>query len=174
MTKQEAWLSGSVEGIAPILMPVAHALIQAASDIEQAGKDLTSEEIWTKPHGAPSFAFHLRHIAGSIDRLLTYAKGGKLNSEQFAELDAEAKFDETIDARSLVQTTSECIEEAVEFLRFVDLESLFEKRVVGRKELPTNVFGLLFHIAEHTQRHTGQAITTAKIVHQQKSYGISD
>ena len=172
--EEEAWLSGSLEGIAPILMPVAHALIQAASDIEQAGKDLTSEEIWTKPHGAPSFAFHLRHIAGSIDRLLTYAKGGKLNSEQFAELDAEAKFDETIDARSLVQTTSECIEEAVEFLRFVDLESLFEKRVVGRKELPTNVFGLLFHIAEHTQRHIGQAITTAKIVHQQKSYGISD
>jgi uncharacterized damage-inducible protein DinB len=167
LTKQEAWLSGSVEGIAPILMPAAHALIQAASDIEQWGKDLTSEEIWTKPHGAPSFAFHLRHIAGSIDRLLTYARGGKLNSEQFAELAVESKFDETIDAQSLVQTASERIEEAVEFLRSVDLESLFEKRVVGRKELPTNVFGLLFHIAEHTQRHAGQAITTAKVVHSQ-------
>lgn len=172
--KQEAWLSGSLEGIAPILMPAAHALVQAAADIERAGKDLTSEEIWTKPHGAPSFAFHLRHIAGSIDRLLTYAQGGKLNSEQFAELAAEAEFDENINALSLVWTASERIEEAVSFLRFVDLDSLFEKRVVGRKELPTNVFGLLFHIAEHTQRHAGQAITTAKVVRNQLLVGVSD
>jgi uncharacterized damage-inducible protein DinB len=37
-------------------------------------------------------------------------------------------------------------------------------RTVGRHALPTNVIGLLFHLAEHTQRHTGQVITTAKIV----------
>ncbi len=171
--KQEAWLSGSLKGIAPILMPAAHALVQAAADIEQAGKDLTSEEIWMQPHDAPSIAFHLRHIAGSIDRLLTYAQGGKLNSEQFAELAAEAKFDENLDAQSLVRKASERIKEAVNFLRSVDLESLFEKRVVGRKELPTNVFGLLFHIAEHTQRHAGQAITTTKVVHNQLSVGFS-
>jgi uncharacterized damage-inducible protein DinB len=172
--EQEAWLSGNLEGIAPILMPAAHALVQAASDIEQAGKDLTVEEIWTKPHGAPSFAFHLRHIAGSIDRLLTYAKGEKLNAEQFAELAVEAKFDEAIDAQSLVKTASKRIEEAINFIRFTDSESLFEKRVVGRRELPTNVFGLLFHIAEHTQRHTGQVITTAKIVRGYLSTALSD
>ncbi|MCR8526301.1 DinB family protein, partial [Escherichia coli] len=148
--------------------------VQAASDIEQACKDLTVEEVWMKPHGVPSFAFHLRHIAGSVDRLLTYAKGEKLSSEQFAELAAETEFDEAIDAPSLVQTTLERIEQAVEFLRLVDLESLFEKRFVGRMELPTNVFGLLFHIAEHTQRHVGQAITTAKIVRNQLSAGLSD
>jgi uncharacterized damage-inducible protein DinB len=163
--KQEAWLSGNLEGVAPILMPAAHALVQAAFDIERAGKDLTLKEIWTKPHGAPSFAFHLRHIGGSIDRLLTYAKGEKLNSEQFAELAAEAEFEEGLDAQSLVQTASKRIEEVINFIRLADLESLFEKRVVGRKQLPTNIFGLLFHIAEHTQRHTGQAITTAKVVH---------
>lgn len=162
--KQEAWLGGHLEGVAPILMPAAHALVQAAADIERAAKDLTSEEIWMKPNGAASFAFHLRHIAGSIDRLLTYAQSGKLNSEQFAELAAEAEFDENIDAQSLVRTASERIAEAVDFLCAVDLESLFEKRVVGRLELPTNVFGLLFHIAEHTQRHAGQAVTTAKVV----------
>jgi uncharacterized damage-inducible protein DinB len=172
--KQEAWLGGNLEGVASILMPAAHALVQAAADIEQAGKDLTSEEIWIKPHGAPSFGFHLRHIAGSIDRLLTYARGGKLNSEQFAELAAEAKIEENLDAQSLVRMTSERIGEAVDLLRFVDLESLFEKRVVGRKELPTNVFGLLFHIAEHTQRHAGQAITTAKIVCNHLSNSFSD
>ena len=172
--EQEAWLSGNLDGIAPILMPAAHALVQAASDIEQAGKDLTVEEIWLKPHGVPSFAFHLRHIAGSIDRLLTYAKDKKLNAEQFAELAAEAVFDEKLDAHSLVQTTSEGIGEAIDFLRSVDLKSLFEKRVVGRKELPTNVFGLLFHIAEHTQRHVGQAITTAKTARGYISAGFSD
>ncbi len=164
---QEAWLSGNLEEIAPVLMPAAHALVQAAADIEQAGKDLTSEDIWTKPHGVPSFAFHLRHIAGSIDRLLTYAKDEKLNAEQFAELAAEAEFDENLDAQSLVRKATERIAEAIDFLRVVDLESLFEKRVVGRKELPTNIFGLLFHIAEHTQRHVGQAITTAKIARNQ-------
>jgi uncharacterized damage-inducible protein DinB len=172
--EQEAWLSGNLKGIAPVLMPAAHALVQAAADIERASKDLSPEEIWTKPSGAPSFAFHLRHISGSIDRLLTYAKGEKLNVEQFAELADEAKFDENTDTQSLVQMASERIEQAIEFLHLVDLESLFERRLVGRKELPTNVFGLLFHIAEHTQRHTGQAITTAKIVHNQLPASLSD
>lgn len=165
--KPEAWLSGNLEGVTPILMPAAHALVQAAADIERTAEDLTSEEMWTKPNGAPSFAFHLRHIAGSIDRLLTYARGGKLNREQFAELAAEAKFDENTDARTLVRKAAERIAEAIGFLRAVDLETLFEKRVIGRRELPTNVFGLLFHIAEHTQRHAGQAVTTAKVVHNQ-------
>lgn len=162
--KQEVWLSGNLKGIAPILMPAAHALVQAAADIKEAGKNLTIEEIWIKPNGAPSFAFHLRHIAGSIDRLLTYAHGEKLSSQQFAELAAEAELDNNINSEKLVRKAVEKIEEAVDFLRVVDLEIMFEKRVVGRQELPTNVFGLLFHIAEHTQRHVGQAVTTAKIV----------
>lgn len=172
--EQEAWLSGNLEGIAPILMPAAHALVQAAADIDRAGSGLSVEEIWTKPNDAPSFAFHLRHISGSIDRLLTYAQDKKLSAEQFAELAAEAEADESLDAQSLVQTASERIGEAIDFLRSVNLESLFEKRVVGRRELPTNVFGLLFHIAEHTQRHVGQVVTTAKIVHKQPSGDFAD
>lgn len=172
--KPEAWLSGNLEGVAPILMPAAHALVQAVADIELAGRDLTTAETRTKPNGAPSFAFHLRHITGSIDRLLTYARGGKLNREQFAELADEAKFDENTDARTLVRKASERIAEAIDFLRAVDLETLFEKRVVGRRELPTNVFGLLFHIAEHTQRHAGQAVTTAKVAHNQSLSDFPD
>jgi uncharacterized damage-inducible protein DinB len=42
--------------------------------------------------------------------------------------------------------------------------NLDEVRTVGKKQLPTTVAGLLVHIADHTQRHVGQAITTAKIV----------
>lgn len=147
---------------------------KAAADIERAGRDLKSGEIWTRPNGAASFAFHLRHIAGSIDRLLTYAKNQKLNRGQFAELAAEAEFDENTDAQSLVRMTNERIEQAIDFLRVVDLESLFEKRVVGRLELPTNVFGLLFHVAEHTQRHAGQAVTTAKVVRNQLLSNFTD
>jgi uncharacterized damage-inducible protein DinB len=45
----------------------------------------------------------------------------------------------------------------------LDLTQLTEARAVGRKQLPTTVIGLLIHIAEHTQRHTGQCVTIAKL-----------
>jgi uncharacterized damage-inducible protein DinB len=41
---------------------------------------------------------------------------------------------------------------------------LEEVRNVGKRKLPTTVGGLLIHVADHTQRHVGQAVTTAKIV----------
>ncbi|MEP7341561.1 MAG: DinB family protein, partial [Acidobacteriota bacterium] len=53
---------------------------------------------------------------------------------------------------------------ALDVIRATPDELLFEVRTVGRAQLPTNVFGLLFHIAEHTQRHTGSIIAMAKIV----------
>ncbi len=164
--EQEAWLSGNLEGMPTMLMPAAHALIQAAKDIEQAAQTLTIEEMWMKPHNAPSVAFHLRHIAGSIDRLLTYTGGKQLNSRQFDELAAESKVDSRFDPQKIIESAVNQIEIAVDFLRRVDTEKLFETRFVGRKNLPANVFGLLFHIAEHTQRHTGQIITTTKVVKQ--------
>jgi hypothetical protein len=48
-------------------------------------------------------------------------------------------------------------------LRTIDPPTLAEPRAVGRKQLPTTVIGLLIHIAEHTQRHVGQAIAAAKL-----------
>ena len=48
-------------------------------------------------------------------------------------------------------------------LRATPRESLLDDRKVGRAGLPTTVLGLLFHAAEHTTRHVGQAITTALI-----------
>jgi uncharacterized damage-inducible protein DinB len=44
----------------------------------------------------------------------------------------------------------------------IDPATLTEPREIGRKRLPTTVLGLLTHIAEHTQRHVGQAISAAK------------
>jgi len=162
--EQEAWLSGAVEKVSPLLMPAAHALVQAARDVKRAAENLSAEELRAKPNGASSVEFHLRHIAGSCDRLLTYARGGKLSRAQFAELSAESEIEDSASAAELVAKAVERIENAFEEIRRTREETLFEKRVVGRKELPTNVFGLLFHIAEHTQRHVGQIVATATIV----------
>lgn len=162
--QQEAWLCGAVEGISPILMPAAHALLQAITDLEKVSKELIDEELWTQPNGAPSVGFHLLHIAGSIDRLLTYSRGESLNEDQFAELAAETKRIGLETTEKLIEKTIKKIEEAIEVLRSVPEEILLDKREVGRKKLPTNVFGLLFHIAEHTQRHVGQVITTATVI----------
>ena len=162
--EQEAWLSGAIENVPPILMPAVHALMQSVRDIEKAVVNLTFEELWAKPNNAPSVGFHLLHIAGSIDRLLTYSRGEKLNDAQFAELRAEGQIEKTLDVAAISQKAIQTIEKAIREISLTPVEILFENRTVGRKELPTNVFGLLFHIAEHTQRHVGQIVATAKIV----------
>lgn len=166
--EQESWLSGALPSISPILMPAAHALLQASIDVKRATADLTEFEIWTQPNGAPSVGFHLLHIAGSCDRLLTYARGGELSHEQFAALARESEKDESANAALLTQKAVDAVEIAITEIRSAPEEILFEKRAVGRLKLPTNVFGLLFHIAEHTQRHVGQIITTAKFVRSEK------
>lgn len=145
------------------MMPAAHALVQAIVDLEKSAANLNDDELFERPGGSASVAFHLRHIAGSIDRLLIYSRGEELNESQFAELRAENS-DERASAVELTQKAVEAINKALVELKNVEPEILFEERFVGRKKLPTNVFGLLFHIAEHTARHVGQVITTAKIV----------
>lgn len=162
--EQEAWLSGAIENVSPQLMPAAHALVQASRDIMRATENLSSAELWTKPNGAPSVGFHLLHIAGSCDRLLTYARAGELSETQFAALAAEDEIDDSTYAVELVGKAVGEIEKVLAAIRVVPVESLFENRAVGRLRLPTNVFGLLFHIAEHTQRHVGQIVATAKVV----------
>ena len=157
-------MSGALPDVKLILMPAAHALVEARRNIETATKDLNDTEVWAKPNNAPSVAFHLRHIAGSIDRLLTYTRGEKLTDAQFDFLRRESEFDHSETAETLTAKAVQAVETALEVLRRTDENILFEPRFVGRQNLPTNVFGLLFHIAEHTQRHTGQIVTTARVV----------
>jgi len=165
MAQPEAWLRGPVDGVDPMLMPAAHALVQASEDLEQAASDLTVEELWVKPGGAASLGFHLRHIAGSIDRLLTYARGEELSEAQRQAISWEKEPGEPPpNVATVIQQAQGAIERSLGAIRATPKESLFAPRTIGRKALPTNVIGLLFHIAEHTQRHTGQIITTAKIV----------
>jgi uncharacterized damage-inducible protein DinB len=161
----EAWQSGPLAGVSPLLMPAAHAVVQARADIAEHAAGLRVEGLWLEPHGAASCGFHLRHISGSIDRLLTYAKGQTLTAEQFQFLKSEREPGEPPEeAESLIAAAAAQVDEMMRLIRATPDESLFEERFVGRARLKTNVFGLLFHTAEHTQRHTGQLITTAKIV----------
>jgi uncharacterized damage-inducible protein DinB len=161
----EAWLRGPLPGVHPLLLPAAHALVQAGEDIERAAAGLATEELWVKPGGAASVGFHLRHVAGSIDRLLTYARGTGLDEHQREALAVEGSPGEPpADAATLIRDAAAAIEQALDQLRATDAASLHESRAVGRAALPTTVLGLLFHVAEHTQRHTGQIITTSKIV----------
>jgi uncharacterized damage-inducible protein DinB len=160
----EAWLGGKLESYAPLVMPAAHALRQAIVDLQKSASGLSDEELTARPNGAPSAAFHLGHIAGSIDRLLTYSRGEQLNDAQFAALKAETADDSNFNAAELTRRAVAEINNALEALKNVNLNDLFEERFVGRRKLPTNVFGLLFHIAEHTARHVGQVVTMVKIV----------
>jgi uncharacterized damage-inducible protein DinB len=165
VTKPEPWLCGPLDGFSPLTMPAAHALAQSRGDIEVHAFGLTDAEVWLEPNGAPSVGFHLRHIAGSIDRLLAYTAGRSLSDEQFRYLASERLPEETpLDTGRLISAAQSKIDEALQIIRSIPDDLLFEPRAVGRAHLPTSVFGLLFHIAEHTQRHTGQLISTARIV----------
>lgn len=165
MQQPEAWLRGPVEGVPPYLMPVAHALVQAVEDVERAAAPLSVDELWTRPGGAASVGFHLRHVAGVVDRLLTYARGETLGAGQLAALRAEGEpGDPPAEADALLRELRRAVERALAQLRSTGPEELLEPRAVGRKRLPSNVLGLLFHAAEHAQRHTGQVVATATIV----------
>lgn len=156
-------MRGPVDGTEPWLQPVAHALVQVREDVAHAVSGLPKEALAARPGGAASLAFHLRHIPGSIDRLMTYASGAVLDEAQKAALAAEKE--EAADAPEvLVAWFERAIDDALERLRRFPAASLLEPRAVGRAGLPSTVLGLLFHAAEHAQRHTGQVIATAKAV----------
>lgn len=165
-TKQpEVWLRGPIAGIAPLLQPVAHSLLQCREEVQSSIIGLTSEQIWSRPGGAAPIDYHIRHAIGSLDRLFTYARGDVLSPEQLAALAAERVPDAALSSgEQLASVFSAAIDRALEQLHATDESTLLDARAVGRAGLPSSVVGLLFHAAEHTQRHVGQAVTTAKIL----------
>ena len=161
----EVWLSGPIEGVPPLLMPAAHALVGARNDLAVAAGGLSVEQLWERPGGAASIGFHLRHIAGSLDRLYTYARGLPLSDLQRSALRVEGDPGQpAAEARALLDAVARAVDEALHVLRNTRDGELLEFRPVGRARLPSTTLGLLFHGAEHTQRHTGQVIATAKIL----------
>jgi uncharacterized damage-inducible protein DinB len=161
----EAWMRGPIEGIDPMLMPVAHALIQARDELERMVSEIPSEQVWLRPGGAASIGFHVKHLGGALDRLFTYASGERLSDAQKAAFRAEGEpGDPPAELSDLVTETCAHIDRALDQLRHTTRDQLLEPRPVGRLQLPSNVLGLLFHAAEHSTRHAGQLITTAKIL----------
>jgi hypothetical protein len=165
MSEPEVWLRGPVEQVAPLLQPVAHGLLQCRLEVRATLPSLAPAEVWARPAGVASIGYHVRHAVGSLDRLLTYARSGQLTREQLAALREEGQPDERDGIQhALVGEFDAAIERALAQLRATDPSTLLEAREVGRARLPSTVLGLLFHAAEHTQRHVGQLVTTAKIV----------
>lgn len=164
MSAPEHWLRGPIPGIPPLLQPAAHALRQVLDDVEGAVAGLTPAELARSPGGAASLAFHLRHLAGSTDRLFTYARGESLSEAQRDCLRAEQEVNPNPDAGTLLAAVRATIDSALAQLAATSPSDLLAPREVGRARLPSTVLGLLFHAAEHAQRHTGQIIATARMV----------
>ena len=162
----EPWLRGTLTNVSPVLRAVLHALELVREDTSRFCGELTDAELHARPFGLAPVAFHLRHIARSIDRLLTYAEGRTLSEEQLAALKSEI---DSFSTRSEVMLELQSALADTELrIRAFDVTKLDEPRSVGRRQLPTTVAGLLVHVADHSQRHLGQAITTAKVVAAQR------
>jgi uncharacterized damage-inducible protein DinB len=160
----EPWLRGTLTEVDTVRRGVLHALELAREDVARWCDELTEEQLEARPFGLPSVGFQMRHMVRSLDRLLTYAEGQQLSEEQLASLKSEM---ESLGRREdLFSEFERGIESAIERVRAIAPTDYEAARGVGRKMLPTSVGGLLVHCADHTQRHVGQAVTTAKLVRQ--------
>ena len=158
----EPWLRGTLKEVPAVARGVLHALELAQEDANKWCGGLSDAQIHARPAGLPSVAFQLRHIAGSIDRLLTYAEGRTLSDAQSQALKAEAKTEGS--TNEVLEELEVALSRGSSRVRALGSEDLSLPKAVGTKRLPTTLGGLLVHIADHTQRHVGQAITTAKLV----------
>ena len=158
----EPWLRGTLMHVDPVQRAVLHALELAKEDLEKWCGDLSDEELNARPGEVAPVAFHLRHIARSTDRLLTYAENRSLSPEQIETMKKE--LDPGATRASLFEELNSGLQSAVERILSIPPEWMSEPRVVGRQRMPTTVAGLVVHVGDHAQRHVGQAITTAKIV----------
>ena len=165
MAQPEFWLRGPVEGFEPLLVPVVQALMQVREDLEKLAASVPAEHVWQRPGGAASIGFHIRHLGGALDRLLTYARGEMLSEASIAAARSESDpGDSAPSLGEVAEGTYAAIDRALDQLRATSGEKLLLPRKVGRAGLPSTTLGLLFHAAEHSTRHAGQAISTAKFL----------
>ena len=157
----EPWLTGALRDVHPLLAPTLYSYAQAREDLVHWTADLSDAQFWSRPHGLAPVGFHIRHIAGSVERLTTYLKSEQLTAQQ---LDALAHEMQAGPGREeLLRALNDSLQRSEQVILALDPDTLEHPRAVGRKRLPTTVAGLLVHLAEHTQRHVGEAIITAKL-----------
>lgn len=167
MANTEAWQRGPVEGVPALLQPVAHILLQVFESTTEIVDGLTEAQWNARPGGVASCAFHVRHMAGVIDRLFTYARGEALSPDQFAAIRGEGEPLPVVDVPSVLAALGARVDMAIDELRATDPATLGDFRAVGRAKLPSTVIGCLVHGAEHSMRHVGQLSVTARIVRAQ-------
>lgn len=159
----EPWLRGTHTDVPAAGRAVLHALELALDDLTKWPAGLTDAEVHAQPLGLTSIAFHLRHIARSTDRILTYAEGEPLAAEQMAALKSEMEGKQETLAELLAEVEV-AFTDAADRIRVLATANLDTPRFVGRKQLPTSIGGALVHVADHTMRHVGQVVTTAKVL----------
>jgi hypothetical protein len=162
MSSVEPWMRGPLTGVDPMVQPLLFSFQQAREDLDKWTAGLTPEKLWTRPFGLGPVGFHIRHAGGSIERLLVYATSGQLSEQQLAETKSEMEPGASRD--ELLAQLEARLQAAERTARGLDVSAWTEPRYIGRKQLPTTLGGLITHIAEHTQRHVGEAIVTAKVV----------
>ncbi len=158
----EPWLRGTHTDVPPVARAVLHALELAGDDVSRWTEGLTDLDLHKQPFGLMSVASQIKHIAGSIDRLLTYAEGRQLSDQQLSSMKAEQSGSEI--REELLSRLQLALDGAADRVRALGRADLATERKVGRKSLPTTLGGALIHVADHTQRHVGQLVTTAKLV----------
>jgi hypothetical protein len=164
MANSEWWQRGPIEGIPAVLQPIAHILLQVRESVGEIVEPLTEQEWNARPAGVASAAFHVRHIAGVVDRLFTYARGNALSPEQLAAIQLEGRELLAAGVAPVLAALSARVDLALAELRTIDVTTLGDFRAVGRARLPSTVIGCLVHGAEHAMRHVGQLSVTARIV----------
>jgi hypothetical protein len=161
--KAEVWLRGPLQGVPPLLQPVAHALLQAREELNELMADFPDSLLWEKPAGMASPGFHLQHLAGVLNRLFAYARAEQLNPQQLAYLAAEGKMNGH-SVNEMLQIFNRQVNAAIQQLSETGEAVLTETRGVGRAQIPSTVIGLHIHAAEHTMRHLGQLLVTVKVL----------
>ena len=157
----EPWMRGTHDEIPAVPRAVIHALELAREDVERWCGHLTDEEWNLRPQGLAPAAFHVRHMARSMDRQLSYAEGEQLTSSQLEQMKCE--LDPRAQGSEVLAEFEAALVKAEKRIRAFAGSNLEAKRTLGRKALPTTVGGLLVHVADHTSRHVGQVVTTAKL-----------
>jgi len=163
MAKLEVWQRGPVDGVPAVLQPVAHILLQVRESVSEMVENLSEAEWNARPAGVASAAFHVRHMAGVIDRLFTYARGESLSDTQKVDLQAEGDYLAAGEVPTILDALNERVDAAVAELRTIDPATLGDFRAIGRARLPSTVIGCIVHGAEHAMRHVGQLSVTARV-----------
>ena len=158
----EPWLRGTHADVPAVGRAVLHAFDLALDDLTKWTEGLTDDEVHAQPLGLTAVSYHLKHIARAADRLLSYAEGKPISAEQLAALKGEQGGEETL--AELLAEVEAAFSDAGERVRVLATADFNTFRGVGRKQLPTSIGGALIHVADHTQRHVGQVVTTAKVL----------